>query len=105
MFSSGDLFICLVVGLAVPLAILDVARSLLEGELPRQADGFHLERRVMPWVLALLAGPALLFDRVAEGWREKSYSNSDIAIGIFLTAGWASIYGFVLLKAAIVIGA
>lgn len=104
MMSGGDLFICLVVGLAVPLAILDAARTMLEG-LPEQGQGFQIERRWMPWLLALLAGPALLFDRVAEGWREGAFGRSDIVSGIVITAGWATIYGYLLLKAVHFFGA
>lgn len=104
MISGADVFISLVVGLAVPLAILDAARTMLEG-LPEQVAGFQVEWRLTPWLLALFAGPALLFDRVAEGWREGAYSRSDIFSGIFITAGWATIYGFLLLKALHFFGA
>lgn len=104
MMSGGDVFICLVVGLAVPLAILDAARTMLEG-LPEQGAGFQIERRWTPWLLALLAGPALLFDRVAEGWREGAYSRSDILSGALITAGWATIYGFVVLQVVHFLGA
>jgi hypothetical protein len=46
----------------------------------------------------LSPGPALLFDRVAEGWREGALSRSDIISGAVITLGWAMIYGFVALK-------
>jgi hypothetical protein len=105
MITSGELFVCLVAGLAVPLAILDAARTVLEGRLPVQGDGLQLERRLVPWFLGFFAGPALLFDRIAEGWREGTLSGPDIASGAFITAGWAAIYGFVLLKAAQFLGA
>ena len=95
---TSELFVSLVAGLAVPLAILDAARIILEDRLPVQDNGLQFERRLTPWLLALIAGPALLFDRVAEGWREKSMSAADIVCGVFITAGWAAIYGFVFLK-------
>lgn len=98
MITSGELFVCLVAGLAIPLAILDAARIMFGDGLPVQADGFQLERRLSPWLLALFAGPALLFDRIVEGWRENHLSTADIASGIFITVGWAAIYGFVVLK-------
>lgn len=104
MMSGGDVFICLVVGLAVPLAILDAARTMLEG-LPEQASEFQVERRLAPWLLALFAGPALLFDRVAQGWREGAFSRGDILSGVIITAGWATLYGFLILKAAHFLGA
>jgi hypothetical protein len=96
--AGGEFFVCLVAGLAVPLAILDAARTILDGRLPVQVDGLQFEGRLLPWLLAVLAGPALLFDRVAEGWREGRMSVNDIAFGAFITLGWAAIYGFILLK-------
>jgi hypothetical protein len=103
--TSGDLFVCLIAGLAVPLAILDAARAVLDERLPVQGDGLQFERRLTPWLLALFAGPALLFDRVATGWREGALSRADISSGIFITIGWAMIYGFVLLKSVQYLGA
>lgn len=103
--TSGDLFVCLVAGLAVPLAILDAARTVLEDRLPAQGEGFQLERRLTPWLLALFAGPALLFDRIAEGWRDGALSKGDLASGAFITVGWAGIYGFILLEAVHFLGA
>jgi hypothetical protein len=98
--TVGDLFVCLIAGLAVPLAILDAARTILEDRMPMQIEGLQFEHRALPWMLALLAGPALLADRVAEGWREGGMSRSDIAHGAVITLGWAGIYGFVVLRFA-----
>lgn len=103
--TGSDLFVSLVAGLAVPLAILDAVRTVLADRLPVQAGGLQLERRLMPWLLAVFAGPALLFDKVAEGWREGTFSRADIASGVFITLGWAMIYGFVLLRAIQFLGA
>lgn len=98
--TIGDIFVCLVAGLAIPLAILDAARTILDGRLPLQVNEFQFERRALPWLLALLAGPALLVDRVAEGWREGAMARSDIAHGAVITLGWAGIYGYVVLSIA-----
>jgi hypothetical protein len=103
--TGSDLFVSLVAGLAVPLAILDATRTVLADRLPVQAEGLQFERRLLPWLLAVFAGPALLFDKVAEGWREGSLGKADIASGAVITLGWAMIYGFVLLKAMHFIGA
>jgi hypothetical protein len=103
--TSSDLFVSLVAGLAVPLAILDAARTVLADRLPVQAEGLQFERRLMPWLLAIFAGPALLFDKVAEGWREGTLSRADIVSGAVITLGWAMIYGFVLLQAVHFAGA
>jgi hypothetical protein len=102
--TSGDIFVCLIAGLAVPLAILDVAKAILDDGLPEQGDGLQFERRLAPWLLGLLAGPALLFERIAEGWREKSIPAVDIVSGTIITVGWAAVYGFVLVKSAQLLG-
>src|SRR5262245_6970909 len=98
--TFGDVFVCLVTGLAVPLAILDAARTILDGELPLQINGLQFERRALPWILAVLAGPALLVDRVAEAWRDDALPRSDLAHGVLITLGWAGIYGYVMLSLA-----
>jgi hypothetical protein len=103
--TGSDLFVSLVAGLAVPLAILDAARTVLADRLPVQTEGLQFERRLMPWLLAVLAGPALLFDKVAEGWREGALSGADIVSGAAITLGWAMIYGFILLQAVHLAGA
>jgi hypothetical protein len=94
----GDFIAALIVGLAVPLAIVDGTRYLAGGYLPAQRPGLQLEMRLIPWLLALFAGPGLLIDRLAEAWREDTISNNDLAIGVFIVLGWAWIYGFVLLQ-------
>jgi hypothetical protein len=97
MISGDDLFVCLVAGLAMPLAILDLVRTWLDDRLPMQEPGLQFERRLMPWLLTAFAGPALLLDRTAQGWREKTMSSADVAWGAVITLGWAAIYGFVAL--------
>lgn len=98
--AFSDIFVCLIAGLALPLAILDAARTILDDELPLQIEGLQFEWRALPWLLALLAGPGLLADRVAAGWREGGMSRSDIAHGVVITLGWAGIYGYVILSGA-----
>ena len=98
--TLSDVFVCLVVGFAVPLAILDAARTILDAAMPIQIEGLQFERRALPWMLALLAGPALMLDRVAEGWREATMSRTDRAHGVIITVGWAALYGFVAVSLA-----
>jgi hypothetical protein len=98
--TFGDVFVCLVAGLAVPMAILDAARTLLDDRMPIQIAGLQFERRALPWLLALVAGPALLVDRVAEGWKEGAMSRADLTHGAVITLGWAGIYGYVMLSLA-----
>lgn len=98
--TFGDVFVCLVAGLAVPLAILDAVRTIMDKDLPLQINGLQFERRALPWILALLAGPGLLMDRVAEAWRDGAISRADLAHGVIITLGWAGVYGYVMLSLA-----
>ena len=95
---TNMLLISFIVGFAVPLAITDFVKAVRDGHLPLQADGFQVETRLEAWLLALVAGPGLLVDRLASGWREGEYSRSDLVNGAVIAAGWAGLYGFVFLK-------
>ncbi|MDO6965843.1 DUF6949 family protein [Rhizobium alvei] len=95
--NSGDVFVSLVVGFAVPLAIADLAKALLDQRLPVQSNSIQLERRFVVWFLALIAGPGFLVDRLAEVWREGKVSRQDLACGVIVAFGWAWIYGLVVL--------
>jgi len=98
MFNLGDLFVSLVVGLAMPLVILDGFRTLVGTGMPSQQDGFQVETRLSPWVLAVIAGPGLLYERLADGWRRDVLDRGDMSAGAFITLGWAAIYGFCVLR-------
>ena len=98
MFNAGDLFVSLVVGLALPLAILDGLRALVGSSMPVQRDGFQIETRLSPWLLALIAGPGLLIERLIEAWRGQSLRAGDLPAGAFIVLGWATIYGYVVLR-------
>ncbi|MBL0375073.1 hypothetical protein JJB09_23960 [Rhizobium sp. KVB221] len=98
--TFSDFFVCLVAGLAIPMALLDAARTILGDGMPLQAEGFQLESRPLPWILGLFAGPALLFDRVVGGWRADTMTRNDVAQGAVIVIGWAGIYGFVFLSLA-----
>jgi hypothetical protein len=105
MLSGDDLFVCLVAGFALPLALLDLARAILEDRLPVQTAGFQLEMRLLPWLLAILTGPALLFERVVEGCRTRSMRASDVVSGAVIVAGWSFIYGYVFVTLSIFVTA
>jgi len=98
MFNAGDLFVSLVVGLASPLAILDGLRAMVGARMPVQNGGFQIERRLSPWLLAAIAGPGLLIERLIEGWKEHSLNASDLSAGAFIALGWATIYGYLVLR-------
>ena len=99
MFNSGDLFVSLVIGLAMPLAILDGLRAVIGPGMPVQHDGFQIETRLAPWLLALLAGPGLLLERLVEAWHRQALTAGDLSFGVFIVLGWAGIYGYVVLGA------
>jgi hypothetical protein len=102
--TISDVFVCLVAGFAVPLAIVDLVKALTEGHLPVQEGGARFERRMLPWFLALVAGPGLLVDRLAELWHLKSIGAGDLVSGTLIAFGWAFIYGFVFLQLARAVG-
>jgi hypothetical protein len=98
MFNAGDLFVSLVVGLALPLAILDGLRVFAGAGMPVQHDGFQIETRLSPWLLAVIAGPGLLIEKLLAGWKEQSLDAGDLPAGAFIALGWATIYGYVVLR-------
>jgi hypothetical protein len=100
MFNAGDLFVSLVVGLALPLAILDGFRAVVGSGMPVQHDGFQIETRLSPWLLAVIAGPGLLVEKLLRGWRAQSLAAGDLPAGAFIALSWATIYGYVVLRAA-----
>jgi hypothetical protein len=99
MVNAGDLFVCVVVGLAMPLALLDGIRALVSSALPSQGAGFQLERRPLVWLMALLLGPGLFADRMLAAWRQDELSVADGINAFVITLGWSAIYGFVVLGA------
>lgn len=98
MFNADDLFVSLVVGLALPLAILDGLRAVVGASTPAQHDGFQIETRLSPWLFAMIAGPGLLIEKLIEGCKEHSLGASDLSAGAFIALGWATIYGYVVLR-------
>jgi hypothetical protein len=97
MLNTSDLWLSLVIGLAVPLAMLDCARTILDIRLPEQSRGFQFERRASPWILSILLGPALFFEQCFEMWR-GGISKGDAVAATTIMIGWACLYGFVVLK-------
>lgn len=98
MVNAGDLFVCVVAGLAMPLAMLDGFKALAGSALPSQAAGFQFERRPLAWLLALVLGPGLFADRMLSAWREGELSLADCINAFVITIAWAAIYGFVVLS-------
>jgi len=100
MVNAGDLFVCVVAGLAMPLAMLDGFKALAGTALASQGAGFRFERRPLVWLMAILLGPGLFADRMLAAWREGQLSPADRINAFVITLGWAAIYGFVILSAA-----
>jgi hypothetical protein len=98
MVNAGDLFVCVVAGLAMPLAVLDGLRALVGSALPNQSAELQLERRPWVWLLAVLLGPGLFADRMLSSWRNGELSPDDGLYAIVIAVGWSAIYGFVLLS-------
>lgn len=100
MVNAGDLFICLVAGLAIPLAILDGIRALAGPAALLVPQESHPARSPRLWLLALLAGPGLFAERMLDAWRAGALSPADRVNALVITLGWAAIYGFVVLGLA-----
>ena len=98
MVNAGDLIVCAVAGLAMPLAMLDGFKALAGSALPSQAAGLQLERRPLIWLLAIMLGPGLFADRMLAVWRGGELSPVDQMNAVVITVGWAAIYGFVVLS-------
>jgi hypothetical protein len=98
MVNGGDVLMCLVAGLAVPLALIDGLRGLGGITLPRRSTNAGVERRPLVWLLALIAGPGLFAERMLLGWHDGELSPADGVNGLIIVAGWAALYGYVLLR-------
>lgn len=97
MVNLGDLFVSMVVGLAMPLALLDGLRSVSGAALNIRSSGAGFERRPMVWLSALLIGPGLFIENMLAGWRAGELSLADRINAVVIALGWSTIYGFVVL--------
>lgn len=97
MVNGGEIFVCMIAGLAIPLALLDGLRAFAGGLLPHQNPGLQFEQRPLTWVLAIALGPALFADRMLADWREGRLEIADRVNALVITLGWAAIYGYVVL--------
>jgi hypothetical protein len=98
MVSASDLFVSVVAGLAMPLAMLDGFKALAGSGLPGQRAGFQFERRPFVWLLAVLLGPGLFVDRMLAAWRAGDLPSADRVNAVVIAIGWAAVYGFVVLS-------
>lgn len=100
MVNASDVFVCIVVGLAVPLAMLDGVKALAGAALADQSAGFQLESRPLVWLLAIPLGPGLFVERMLIAWRQGELSPTERINALVIALGWAAIYGFVVLGIA-----
>ncbi|MGV3553038.1 DUF6949 family protein [Rhizobium sp.] len=97
MINAGDLFICVVTGLAMPLAMLDGYRALAGAALQEQVVGWHGRRGPVVLLLAILLGPGLFVEKMLTAWRRGELSPADRVNALVIALGWAALYGFVVL--------
>jgi len=100
MINAGDLFVCLVTGLALPLALLDCAKAIAAATQPSHAAGLPIDRWPVMWLSALILGPGLFVERMLASWRSGALSAADQVNAMVIALGWAGIYGFVVLELA-----
>ena len=98
MVNVGDLFVCLVTGLALPLGLLDCLRVIAGSTMPAQAPNLRFDRWPIAWLAVLVLGPGLFVDRMLADWRAGELSAADRINAMVIALGWAAIYGFVVLE-------
>lgn len=80
-------------GFLVSLMVLEGLRPLIGGNWPVQDEGLQFERRLAPWVLALVAGPALLWDQTAVYRKRQAGHAADLVLLALILAVWSACYG------------
>lgn len=100
MVNAGDIFVSIVAGLAIPLAILDGFRAFAGTATPHRQGDVHVEGRGRQWLFTLLAGPGLFAERMLAARRAGTLSTADGINALVITLGWAALYGFVVLRLA-----
>jgi hypothetical protein len=86
-------------GFVLPVILMDLARHRLAARWPVQRqEGFRLELRALPWVLAFIAGPAILWER-ARRHRGRGWGyGAELGMLYGLTALWSVCYGTLVLS-------
>lgn len=88
-----DLAVNAVAGFLVSLLVADGLRFGFGLSWPQQAAGLRFEKRPLPWLLALAAGPALLYDSALAHRRQGRASGWDLAAAGLVVALWSMSYG------------
>lgn len=80
-------------GFLMSLLMLDLLRFLLRERWPQQVEGLQLELRPLPWLLALLAGPALFWDATEAYRKRRAGTVTDLAAIAIVLLVWSISYG------------
>lgn len=83
-------------GFLLSLILLDGMRRLAGRHWPVQGEGLQFERRLLPWLIALIAGPALLWDQSRPYRRRRRGTAADLALLLVLIGVWSASYGISL---------
>lgn len=83
-------------GFLMSLLVLHMIRPLVGEHWPAQAEGFRLERRILPWLIAIMAGPAVLWDRSRPYRSGQAGSFGDLVLLMALVVVWSASYGISL---------
>lgn len=97
MMNFADFVLCLLTGVAVPMAL---AGFVAEAAILEAAagHGVRLRRVLGAWSAAMVAGPGLFALRLVEGWKSGREGLGEQLSGWLACAGWATLYGYVLLN-------
>lgn len=88
-----DVAVNTVAGFLVSLLVADGLRLVLGLSWPRQSAGLRLELRLMPWIVTITAGPALLYDATVSHLREGALNRLDLAAATLVLLLWSASYG------------
>jgi hypothetical protein len=98
MMNLADPILCLLTGIAVPMALAGfVAEGA--GVLSARGESSWFGWALGAWGAAMVAGPGLFAQRLVEGWRSGAENTAEQLCGWVACAGWAALYGYVLLSA------
>lgn len=97
MMNFTDLVLCLMTGFAIPLALCSLVAdgAGLYAVSGRAGRGGRL---MSFWSSAMICGPGLFATRLVSGWRSGSETVGQQVAGWFAAAGWAVLYGYVVLR-------
>jgi hypothetical protein len=97
MMNFADLVLCLLTGFAIPLALSGIVTERVQLHAGRGQVG-SAGRFFVFWSSALLCGPGLFATRLVDGFRSGAESAGEQIAGWLAAAGWALLYGYVVLN-------